>query len=660
MKKILLALFVLTFLKSLYCIDTLRVKSKITDVTVFFNGAQVTRTVDIKLKKGKHILLFDDLTQEINPASIQISAIEKSKILSVKHQLKTPNTNQKDNKVVEIENDIRSLEFKINDKKNKIRVFDIEEKLLLDNSILYRPDTGSSIKIIKEAAEFYRIRLNEIMQSKLNINLELDALNEQIKELYKQLNEVVSKNRMTYSQIYVAIDCETDISTKLKASYYISSASWKPSYDFRVEDISKPLVIVYNADVSQTSGESWENVNITLSTNNPSLSGNKPDLIPLQVGNNPYQNNTITTQYASLRGKVLETDKQTPIQFANVMLYQGDKPIAYATTDVEGNYYIKSVPYGSYILKSVYIGYNNFENKNVYLQANIDNYFNINMNVSKLKYDEVQKQTESIISQPTIPLTNGLFMQDGEFRSVRGNRTDGTIVYIDGVQVQGNSNTAKEATTTNYISNTLKSGVTNIEYAIEIPYTIPSDGRENMIKIKESSLPVNYIYHTVPKIEKEVFLSAEIIDWNVLNLLSGKINIYYQDTYTGESYIDVNNASDTLNVSLGRDKGILVQREGNKELFDKKIIGSNVKETIAWNITVKNNKDAKIKIIIEDQFPLSYRKSVEVMLINALNAKIDDKTGKLVWELELNPNEKKVLNFVYSVKYPKYTNLLVE
>ena len=144
--------------------------------------------------------------------------------------------------------------------------------------------------------------------------------------------------------------------------------------------------------------------------------------------------------------------------------------------------------------------------------------------------------------------------------------------------------------TANYISNTLKSNVSNLEYVIEIPYTIPSDGEDYSIKIKEVSLTVDYIYHAVPKLDNDVFLTAEIVGWTELNLLSGKSSIYYQGTFTGESYIDANQAGDTLNVSLGRDRNIIVKREGSKEMNDKQILGKNIKETLGWNITVKNNK----------------------------------------------------------------------
>ncbi len=650
MKKNIIIFLLLVTSVNLFAVDTTFVKSKITDVTVFFNGAQITRNAEIKLSKGKHIIIFDELPQELYPASIQISTNEKCKILSVKHQLKNQSSFLKGQTEKDIDAKIKQIEQKIKEIKNKIRAFDLEEKLLIDNSNFSKKDNGSTMKDVKEAADYYRLRLNEIMQGRLLLFKEAEDLNKQLTETYKSLNEIISKKQKIFSQILVSVECEGIVNQNFKASYYVPSASWIPSYDFRVEDISKPLVIVYNADVSQTSGESWENVNITLSTNNPSLSGNKPDLVPWQVGTNPYQQiNTQKSTLTVLKGKVTEKDNVSAVPFANIILYQGDKQITGTTTDFDGMYTFKSIPSGQYTIKATFVGFKSYEIRNLYIAPNRENYHNINLEPNMNLLEEV------VVTEYKVPLidkgktTSGETISSSEIKKFNSKSYDWTPTQPK-----------SEVTTTDYISNSLKTGVANLEYAIEIPYTIQSDGENYAIKIKESSMPVTYLYHSVPKLEKDVFLSAEIIDWNALNLLSGKINIYYQGTYTGESYIDANNASDTLSVSLGRDKGILIQRDGNKEMFDKKIIGNNIKETLAWDITIKNNKDSKIKIIIEDQYPLSYRKTVEVELLNSLGAKIDEKTGKLTWEIELNPNEKKVLNFKYSVKYPKYTNLMIE
>ena len=657
-------------------IDTLLTKSKITNVTVFFSGAQITRNANIKLSKGKHLLLIDKLPQEINSQSIQVEKISNCKILSVKYELKFQNGAKKNADILAIETKIKNLELKIKEIKNKIEVFDLEEKLLLDNSLLSKKNDGSAINDIKLAADYYRNRLNEIRQGKLTSISDADLINDEIQKLNSQLNVINSKDYKTYSQIFVTIDCEKEITTDLKFKYYVSSAGWQPLYDFRVDDITKPLSIVYNADVFQSTSEDWKNVNIKLSTNNPSLSGNKPELSTWYIDRkNSNVNKQISNGISTLKGTILDNETNEAIPFAYIKVMNGNETITEGMSDFDGNYTIKPINSGRYIVKVSSIGYNTTQTSDVYLTSDEVVYLDFKLNSSVINLEEVQVSTykkplisrdesssggtvssESIakMSGRSATTVAGVYSKSKPLYNLRGSRSEGSTAYIDGIKANNN------IVSTNYISNTLKTTVTNLEYSIEIPYTIPSDGENYSLKIKEVSLPVNYIYHAVPKLDNDAFLTAEITDWSQLNLLSGKSSIYYQGTFTGESFIDVNQANDTLNISLGRDKNIFVKRDGNKELFDKRVIGNYIKETIAWDITVKNNKDNKIKIIIEDQFPVSEKKSIEIEQLESSNAKLDAKTSKLNWTLELEPNEKKVLQYKYSVKYPKFSNLIIE
>ncbi len=77
-------------------------------------------------------------------------------------------------------------------------------------------------------------------------------------------------------------------------------------------------------------------------------------------------------------------------------------------------------------------------------------------------------------------------------------------------------------------------------------------------------------------------------------------------------------------------------------------------------MTIKNNKSEKVKIFVEDQFPISENKSVEIENLESSNGKVNNRTGQVVWELELEPNEKKELILKYSVKYPDYMNISTE
>ena len=184
-------------------------------------------------------------------------------------------------------------------------------------------------------------------------------------------------------------------------------------------------------------------------------------------------------------------------------------------------------------------------------------------------------------------------------------------------------------------------------------YTIPSNDKPYLVDVAESKLEANYQHFSVAKMDRDAFLMAQITGWEDLNLIAGPVNIYYDGTYVGQSHINTRNISDTLGISLGRDKKILVTRSKSKDYSSTKFIGSKRKETLAYEIVVKNNSKAPIKIEVEDQVPISQDSEIEVDVIETSNAIQNVTTGKLTWKLDLKPGESKKLKLQFAIKYPK-------
>ena len=317
--------------------------------------------------------------------------------------------------------------------------------------------------------------------------------------------------------------------------------------------------------------------------------------------------------------------------------------IAGTTSDFDGKYTIKPIKPGNYDLIVAFLGYVNIEVQNVTVAANTVVFKDFPLQPSSETLDEVMiidHSTPSANKTSTMPKRSSRRSSASKVNGVRSSRNNSKVFYFNGYKTETTP--------------------TSIEYNIDTPYTIPSDGNDYTVQIKEMKLGVNFVYYAVPKLEKDVFLIAEIYDWSKLNLLSGKASTYYKGTYTGETDINVDKIKDTLRLSLNRDRNIIVERTLLKEKNEKQFIGKNIKETINRSITVKNNKNKSIKIIVEDQFPISENKSVVIERLESSNGRVDDKTGKVVWNLALKPGEKKELTLKYSVKYPNRMHLNTE
>ncbi|MCC6384360.1 MAG: DUF4139 domain-containing protein, partial [Bacteroidia bacterium] len=190
-------------------------------------------------------------------------------------------------------------------------------------------------------------------------------------------------------------------------------------------------------------------------------------------------------------------------------------------------------------------------------------------------------------------------------------------------------------------------------YDIEIPYDILSDGKEYLLQIRQAMLTSAQKYFSVPKMETDVFVVANITGWQELNMLPGRAAVYYDGAYTGETFINPAVTNDTLQVALGRDKRIAVKREQIRELTSNQFLGSNRLRTLTFDLVIKNNKSRPISLDIEDQLPVSQNKDIEVRIIETSGADLNKESGKLTWKLELQPGEQTKKRISFSVKYPK-------
>ncbi|QHT66781.1 mucoidy inhibitor MuiA family protein [Rhodocytophaga rosea] len=120
----------------------------------------------------------------------------------------------------------------------------------------------------------------------------------------------------------------------------------------------------------------------------------------------------------------------------------------------------------------------------------------------------------------------------------------------------------------------------SVEFDIALPYTIISGGSPQLVDIQAHELPASYSYLAVPKLDGDAFLTALVSGWEKYNLISGNANIYFGGTFVGESFLDARQTGDTLRLSLGRDKKLLIKREKINEFSSKKTIGSSGKHLL--------------------------------------------------------------------------------
>jgi len=223
------------------------------------------------------------------------------------------------------------------------------------------------------------------------------------------------------------------------------------------------------------------------------------------------------------------------------------------------------------------------------------------------------------------------------------------------MRAQAAANAPKEEMAAGSVADftTVNENILSFDFESSIPYTIPSDSKPHSVALKDYELNGIYEFYAAPKLEKDAFLVAYITKWNDYNFLPGEASTYFQNSFMGKTYIDPNISKDTLTLSLGRDRGINVERKPLKDYTEDKFLSNDIERTFAYDIIIKNNKKKSAKLVVEEQLPLSRNEDITVKAIELSGGTLDKETGKVKWDVTVDAGKSVTKKFVFSVRYPK-------
>lgn len=212
---------------------------------------------------------------------------------------------------------------------------------------------------------------------------------------------------------------------------------------------------------------------------------------------------------------------------------------------------------------------------------------------------------------------------------------------------------AEESAAYAYNYTTVNENMIETEYEIKLNYTIPSDGKEHFAAILMKELKTMYRYKAIPKLNNNVYLTAVLPDWEDAITMAGSASIYFDGSYVGVTNLYPGGTEDTIQLSLGIDKNVAVKRQKIKDKTFEKMLDNDKMYQYTYEIIIKNSRNNKIEVEIEDQLPLSYNKSVVIEKKEISGAKYNEISGLLNWRTTVSAKDTKKLQMSYQIKAPK-------
>jgi hypothetical protein len=635
-----------------------KISASINKVTVFFSGAQVEHAKAVNLSAGKQIVVFEKLTDFVDPNSIQLKSSENATILSVR-------TRKNFDEVAIAKQDVDALNTKrkkLDSEERKLRdeytVLLYDEQLLLKNNDLGSQQQAVKMAELKEASVFYHSKLTEIQVRKSQLEDEIEKIIRATNQIEQEINTRRSLPVKNYTEIEIELDVEKAGSTNFIFSYITPNASWKPYYDMRSNGIGAPVLLEAKGLVTQDTGEDWNNVNLVLSTNDPYDNTQEPIIEPWYLNYyTPAPRKTVVPRTApvynysgeTVYGEVMDATSGEPLAFAKIVMANNQNTVV--STDINGRFSFV-VPRGEAGYTVTYLGYDNqyvpirSPFTKILLRPQSVGMDQLNAGIATT-FNEVSGATYSLNMEEAKDIhTRGLFNRKTKYQ-----RDEAA-----GASYSGKGNYAVSQTV---VAEAVQKDL-RMEFQINTPFTIPSDNADHRVAISVYEMKANYEYHTVPKLDPSVYLVAQISGWEKLNLLNGESNLYFDGTFIGKSYVDVNSAKDTLSFSLGKDKKVIVERKRSEEKSKTRAIGNRTKYEVQWDFAIRNNGGASIPFIMKDHFPISTNDDIKVKQGDYPGASLDEKTEILTWRMILSKGETKNVFFNYSVEYSNGQPLYLE
>lgn len=620
----------------------------IDQVTVYRSGAEVVRSSDVNLPAGVTELRIRSLSPSIDPKSILVKmSNENVKLISVTHELDFANQKKILEETAKIQKITEALKDSIAQTNSLLEVYASEKEMMKSNKSIKGVE-GITADDLSKITTFYHKKMTEIENEQNRLKKKKkEFTNQYITMTQKQIALNLSANESSFT-IKAMVQAEKATDTRIRLTYFVTEAGWNPVYEARITDNKHPMQLTYAASVRQNVHEDWSNISIRISTENPMEDNVSPTISSdkLNFGNSAKY---VTKAQAKVKPRTktikgIVSNFMQPLPYVCVVA-KGTN--FYAITDQNG-YYEINAPENCEVEFS-HLGYTT---QNIQITPASGDVININLTESaelKDNLNEILNNNEANRQEQNASTAPGVTTESSEKKVTNLNHKNLRPTHLAEAEMD--------------MEEEIVPGWLNLApFTVSIPnkYTIPSNNIPTLILINDYTINATYEYVVLPKLEKKAYISAFIPDWTKYKLLDGPVYIFWNNEFKGQSYLSTNAMKNDVELSIGADKGITVNREIVQSNSSKQVLISSNKATRTWKITLSNTKDTPVDIAVKDQYPLSNDEDITVDLLQSQGASVDKSTGILTWRTTLQPGEEKKFEFTYRVKYPVGKSLYLE
>ena len=519
------------------------VTSAIESVTVYPDGATVTRRIRVDLAQGDSVLRAGDFPPSLDPASLRVEGEAQARLTIGAIDARPPRAERPpadpalDERIEALRDDRARLDGKIAAATAR-RKF---AERFSEQAPAGMGEKGEARPLSEWRAAFAAVE-DEVMAADAAIR-EARIMQRHLDRELARLDAERTANPPRKMEVRIDINSEAATTTTLLVSYTVRGARWSPMYDARLEtggrDRKPSIDLVRRAEIVQTTGEDWRDVQLAVSTVRTAKGGSAPELRPLIV------------RYPTPPRPLAEGAARAPIStFAPPPAAPRQEAMA---------------------------------------------------------QDELARKADRIVAEEQEATAD-----TGGFQAVY--RIPGRVSVS------------------------------------------ASEGAKNF-RISSAVIAPDLVVRAAPAIDATAFLEASFRHGEDAPLLPGRVAIYRDGIYVGRGQMTMTSKDENVRLGFGTDDHVKITRSTTRQIEGSAgIINSAKTERREFKTSIRNGHDMPIRVVIEDQVPVSEIDEVKVELLPMTTAPTEkdvrNRRGVMAWNLEVAPSEAKEIRIAWRVRWP--------
>jgi uncharacterized protein (TIGR02231 family) len=521
--------------------------SRVDAVTVYPDGATVTRLVAVDLPAGDSTLMVSDLPPNLDTTSLRVEGETGTPLTIGSIDARAPKAASPAD-LPELEKRIEAARDQSGALADKIAAqtarkhfaerFANEVPLGLGEKAEARPlaEWRSAFTAVADDLTAADDAVRELKLAKREIDREIARLEAQARA-----------NPPRKMEVRIDVAAQAAASGALRVSYSVRGARWMPLYDARLDtsgrDRKPALELVRRAEIVQQTGEDWTDVALSVSTVRTAKGGSAPELNPVIVRFNEPQ-----------------VAQQDELKVRGIAPAPAPPPMARAfnrpTEDAAG------------------------------------------------LAGDVSREEPATERQATL--------QTGGYQAV--------------FRVPGRISVATQ------------------------------EGAKSF-RIGTATIAPDLVVRSTPALDPTAFLEASFKNAEEAPLLPGRVSLYRDGMFVGRGAVALAGKDELVHLGFGADDQIKVTRTvQHKTEGSTGLITSSKTDDREFRITVRNGHVWPVKVIIEDQQPVSETEDVQVELLPTTTKPTEtnphDRRGVLSWTLDLQASEQREITLAWRVRWP--------